>query len=40
MIPTGLNVGFEFYQPEDFALQYELHINLLLIKIVFIVPRG
>ncbi|MFN7318848.1 MAG: hypothetical protein ACK5S6_04995 [bacterium] len=38
MIPRGLNVGFEFYSeddlggPQDF---YELHINLLLIKVVF-----
>jgi hypothetical protein len=38
MIPRGLNVGFEFYSeddlggPQDF---YELHINLLLIKVIF-----
>lgn len=38
MIPTGLNVGFEFYSEDDFGGPqdfYELHINLLLIKVVF-----
>jgi hypothetical protein len=38
MIPRGLNVGFEFYSEDDFGGPqdfYELHINLLLIKIVF-----
>ncbi len=35
---VGLNVGFEFYSEDDFGDYqdfYELHINLLLIKIVF-----
>lgn len=34
---VGLNVGFEFYSEDDFGDYqdfYELHINLLLIKIV------
>ena len=38
MIPRGLNVGFEFYSEDDFGGPqdfYELHINLLLIKVVF-----
>jgi hypothetical protein len=38
MIPIGLNVGFEFYSEDDFGGPqdfYELHINLLLIKVVF-----
>ena len=37
MIPTGLNVGFEFYQPEEHADYYEFHLNLLIIKIKFLV---
>jgi hypothetical protein len=32
-IPYGLNVGFEFYRPDDLLDSYELHINLLIIKI-------
>lgn len=37
-LPIGLNVGFEFYSDDDFGGPqdfYELHINLLFIKIVF-----
>ena len=37
-LPIGLNVGFEFYSEDDFGGPqdfYELHINLLFIKIVF-----
>lgn len=38
MLPIGLNVGFEFYTEDDFGNYqdfYELHINLLFIKVVF-----
>ena len=37
-LKVGLNVGFEFYSEDDFGDYqdfYELHINLIFIKIVF-----
>lgn len=37
MIPTGLNVGFEYYDPDDWDPYYEFHLNLLIIKIIFLV---
>jgi hypothetical protein len=38
-LPYGLNVGFEFYRPDDFMDCYELHINLLIIKIALVWPE-
>ena len=29
---AGLNVGFEYYRPDEMIDNYELHINLLIIK--------
>jgi hypothetical protein len=33
-LPYGINVGFEYYSPDDMMDSYEIHINLLIIKIV------
>jgi len=33
-LPYGLNVGFEYYRPDEIMDSYEIHINLLIIKIV------
>lgn len=35
MIPVGLNLGFEIYGKDDEYEFYEVHINLLIIKLVF-----
>lgn len=35
MIPVGLNLGFEIYGKDDVYDFYEVHINLLIIKLVF-----
>lgn len=38
-IPYGLNIGFEFYRPDDLLGEYEFHINLLIIKIAIVWPE-
>lgn len=35
MIPVGLNLGFEIYGKDKDYEFYEVHINLLIIKLVF-----
>ena len=35
MIPVGLNIGFEVYGKDSDYDFYEVHINLLIIKLVF-----
>lgn len=35
MIPVGLNLGFEIYGKDEEYEFYEVHINLLIIKLVF-----
>jgi hypothetical protein len=35
-LPYGLNVGFEYYRPDEMIDNYELHINLLIIKIALV----
>jgi hypothetical protein len=35
-IPYGLNLGIELFQPDDLFDEYELEINLLIIKIVLV----
>jgi len=32
-IRFGINVGFEFYAPDEDNDDYEFHVNLLIIKI-------
>ena len=32
----GLNLGFELFQPDDIYDDYELEINLLIIKIIIV----
>lgn len=32
-IRFGINVGFEFYSPDDELDEYEFHLNILIIKI-------
>jgi hypothetical protein len=34
-IPVGLNLGFEIYSKDDEYDHHEVHINLLIIKLVF-----
>jgi len=34
-IPVGLNIGFEVYVKDEEVDYYEVHINLLIIKLVF-----
>jgi hypothetical protein len=38
-LPYGLNVGFEYYRPDEMIENYELHINLLIIKIALVWPE-
>jgi hypothetical protein len=35
MIPVGLNLGFEIYGKDEEYDVYEVHISLLIIKLVF-----
>jgi hypothetical protein len=32
----GLNLGFELFRPDDLYDDYELEINLLIIKIIIV----
>ena len=32
-IRFGINIGFEFYSPDEKSDTYEFHLNLLIIKI-------
>ncbi len=32
-IRYGINVGFEFYSPDEESDDYEFHLNILIIKI-------
>lgn len=32
-IRFGINVGFEFYRPDEESDTYEFHLNILIIKI-------
>tara|TARA_R110000751_G_scaffold8967_3_gene34652 strand:+ start:769 stop:909 length:141 start_codon:yes stop_codon:yes gene_type:complete len=32
-IRFGINIGFEFYSPDEESDTYEFHLNLLIIKI-------
>jgi hypothetical protein len=32
----GLNLGFELFQPDELYDDYELEINLLIIKIIIV----
>jgi len=32
-IRFGINIGFEFYSPDENNDEYEFHLNLLIIKV-------
>lgn len=32
-IRFGINVGFEFYSPDEESDEYEFHLNILIIRI-------
>ncbi len=35
-IRFGINVGFEFYSPDDYNDVYEFHVNLFIVRILMI----